>query len=49
MPPIDRPKARPFRSDPLEHGELMPERENFRRKLEPRADCGSKEGQQGDE
>jgi hypothetical protein len=29
--PIDWPKARPFRGGSLEHGELMPERENFRR------------------
>ena len=34
---------------PLEHRELMPERENFRRELEPRADRGSQRGQQGDE
>ena len=47
--PIDRTKARSFRGGPLEHGELMPERENFRRELEPRADRGSKRGQQGDE
>jgi hypothetical protein len=33
----------------LEHGELMPERENFRREFEPGADRGSKRGQQGDE
>jgi hypothetical protein len=33
----------------LEHGELMPEREDFRRKLKPKADGGSKRGQQGDE
>jgi hypothetical protein len=29
---------------PLQYGELMAERENFRRKLEPRADRASKRG-----
>ena len=47
--PIDRTKAWPFRSGALEHGELMTECENFRRDLEPKADCGSKRGQQRDE
>jgi hypothetical protein len=47
--PIDCTKVRSFRGGSLEHGELMPERENFRRELEPRADCGSKRGQLGDE
>jgi hypothetical protein len=42
--PIDRPEARSFRGRPLKHGELMPERKNFRRELEPRADRGSKRG-----
>ena len=47
--PIDRTKARPFRGVPLEHGELMPEHENFGREFEPNADDGSKRGQEGDE
>jgi hypothetical protein len=42
-------KARPFQGGPLEHRELMPERENLRRELEPRAHRGSQRGQQGDE
>jgi hypothetical protein len=33
----------------LQHGELMLERENFCRQLEPRADGGPKRGQQGNE
>jgi len=33
----------------LQHGELMPERQNFRREFEPGADRGSTRGQQGDE
>jgi hypothetical protein len=33
----------------LQHGELMPERENFRCEFEPGADRGSKRDQQGDE
>jgi hypothetical protein len=37
------------RNGSLEHDKLMPEGENFRRKLEPRADCGSKRRQQGDQ
>ena len=47
--PIDRTEARSFRAGPLQHRELMPERENVRREIEPRADRGSKQGQQGDE
>ena len=47
--PIDRTKARPFRAGSLEYGELMPERENFRRKLKPKADGSSKRRQQRDE
>jgi hypothetical protein len=46
--PIDWTKARPFRRGSLEHGELMSERENFSRELDPKADGGSKRGQQGD-
>ena len=46
--PIDRTKAPSFRRGSLEHGELMPERENFSRELDPKADGGSKRGQQGD-
>jgi hypothetical protein len=46
---IDRTEARSFRGGPQQHGELMPERENFRRELEPRAARGPKRGQQGDE
>jgi len=34
---------------PLQQGELMPESENFRRELDPRADRGPKRGQQRDE
>jgi hypothetical protein len=47
--PIDRTKASSFRGGPLQHVELMSERENFCRELEPRADRGPKRGQQGDE
>jgi hypothetical protein len=47
--PIDRTKARSFRGGPLQYGESMSERKNFRRELEPRADCGSQRGQQGDQ
>ena len=47
--PIDRTEARSFRCGPLQHGKLMPERENFGRELEPRAGRGPKRGQQGDE
>ena len=35
--PINRTKARPFRGGPLKDRELMPERENFRRELEPKS------------
>jgi hypothetical protein len=38
---IDRTEARSSRGGPLQHRELMPERENFRRELEPRTDRGS--------
>jgi hypothetical protein len=44
----ERPKLS-FLGGPLQHGKLMPARENFRRELEPRADRGSKRGQQDDE
>jgi hypothetical protein len=47
--PIDRTKEQSFRVGSLEHGELMPERENFSRELDPTADGGSRRGQQGDE
>jgi hypothetical protein len=47
--PIDRTEARSGGSRPLQHGELMPERENFRRELEPRANRGPKRGHQSDE
>jgi hypothetical protein len=33
----------------LQYGELVPERENFRRELEPRVDRGPKRGQHGNE
>ena len=33
----------------VEYCELMPERKNFRREVEPRADRGSKRGQHGEE
>ena len=33
----------------LQHGELMPERENFRRELDSRAHRGSKRGEESDE
>src|SRR5262245_21916535 len=42
-------RRRSSRGGSLEHGKLMAERENFRRELEPKADSGSKRGQQGDE
>jgi hypothetical protein len=45
--PIERTEARSFRGGPLQYSELMPERENLRRELEPRADRDSKRGQQG--
>ena len=47
--PIGRTEARSFRGALLQHGELMTEREDFRRELEPRTDRGPKRGQQGDE
>ncbi len=40
---------RSFRGGPLQHGELMSERESFCRDFEPRADRSPKRGQQGDE
>jgi hypothetical protein len=36
-------EARSCERVPLQHGELMLERENFRRELEPRADRGPKQ------
>ena len=47
--PVDRTKARSFRCGPLQHGELMSERENFGRELEPRVDQGPTRSQHGDE
>ena len=47
--PIDRTQARTFQSRPLEHSELMPERENFGRELEPRTGRRLQRGQHGDE
>ena len=47
--PVDRTKARLFGGGSLQHGELMPERENFRRELEPRVGRGSTRSQYGDE
>ncbi|PYR50467.1 MAG: hypothetical protein DMF89_08830 [Acidobacteria bacterium] len=47
--PIERTERRSFRSIPLQHRELMPERENFCRELKPREDRDSKGGQQGDD
>ena len=47
--PVDRTKARSFWGGPLQHGELMPERENFRRELDPTANRGPQRGQQRNE
>jgi hypothetical protein len=47
--PIDRTEGRSFECGPLQDGELMPERENFGRELEPTADRGAQRGKQDDE
>ena len=47
--PIDRTEARSFRRGPLQHGELMPEREDFGGEVEPGAERGAQRGQEGDE
>jgi hypothetical protein len=43
------PRLRPGTTGSLQHGESMPERQNFRRELEPRTYRGPTRGQQGDE
>jgi hypothetical protein len=47
--PIDPTEAWSFRGGSSQHAELMPERENFCRELEPRTDRDPKRGQQCDE
>jgi hypothetical protein len=47
--PIDWTKARSCRCGPLQYGQLMPNREDFRPELKSGADRGPKRGEQGHE